>query len=366
MTAIGEVPTDPDAIDAQWLTWALRSSGMLTSGSVSDVRVEPVSGSGGFAGQLRRLHVSYQGLVDEAPSSIVMKLHSPDESTRALIWRLRAAEREIRFYREFAVDAGVPTALMYFAELQGQRYVILLEDLAPACAGDLLAEIHPEEIYAAVACVAGMHARWWQKKRLRALGWIPSFDELTAIRHEISRDAWPEFIERYAGQLPRGFEMVGSSIMDGLDHVRSVLGRVPATVLHGDFRPDNVMFPAVGGGGPVALIDWQVMLYGPAVADVAYYLTSAVPRRVRCQLEAGVLRRYHAALVDEGVSDYSFGCCFDHYRLAIADLLSRVVVLTTRIQPEGPSRSKAFEVLAERVAGAVVDLNCAARLESAP
>ena len=251
MTAIGEVPTDPDAIDAQWLTWALRSSGMLTSGSVSDVRVEPVSGSGGFAGQLRRLHVSYQGLVDEAPSSIVMKLHSPDESTRALIWRLRAAEREIRFYREFAVDAGVPTALMYFAELHGQRYVMLLEDLAPACAGDLLAEIHPEEIHA-------------------------------------------------------------------------------------------------------------------AVADVAYYLTSAVPRRVRCQLEVGVLRRYHAALVDEGVSDYSFGCCFEHYRLAIADLLSRVVVLTTRIQPEGPSRSKTFEVLAERVAGAVVDLNCAARLESAP
>ena len=54
-----DVPADAAAIDAPWLTRALRSSGVLTKGTVTDVEVEALGGSQGFAGQLRRLRATY-------------------------------------------------------------------------------------------------------------------------------------------------------------------------------------------------------------------------------------------------------------------------------------------------------------------
>ena len=105
-----DIPADAAAIDAAWLTRALRSSGMLTDGAVASVKVEPLGGSQGFAGQLRRLRATYDGETHGAPPSFIVKLHSPIAITRGLIRRIGAASREIRFYRELAPRAGVATA----------------------------------------------------------------------------------------------------------------------------------------------------------------------------------------------------------------------------------------------------------------
>ena len=197
-----DIPADAAAIDAAWLTRALRSGGVLSEGTVASVEVEPLGGSQGFAGQLRRLRVTYDDEAHGAPPSFIVKLHSPNAITRELIRRIGAASREIRFYRELSDRAGVPTATLHFAARDGERYVLLLEDLAPARAGDPAAGCSPEQVQAAVAVVAGMHAAWWDSPALASLDWIPVFDELTATRHAICREAWPEFVERYQTACP--------------------------------------------------------------------------------------------------------------------------------------------------------------------
>ena len=243
-----DIPADAAAIDAAWLTRALRSSGVLTDGAVASVQVEPLGGSQGFAGQLRRLRASYADAGHGAPPSFIVKLHSPNAITRELIRRIGAASREIRFYRELSDRAGVPTASLHFAAHDGERYVLLLQDLAPARAGDPAAGCSPEQVQATVACVAGMHAAWWDSPALAALDWIPEYAALTATRHAICREAWPEFVERYRGQLPDLCTSVGPALIDGLDTVRHSLSQAPPTLLHGDFRPDNVMFQTRGIG----------------------------------------------------------------------------------------------------------------------
>ena len=353
-----DVPADASAIDAAWLTRALRSSGVLTDGAVASVQVEPLGGSQGFAGQLRRLRATYDDKAHGAPPSFIVKLHSPNAVTRELIRRIGAAAREIRFYRELADRAGVPTATLHFAAHEGERYVLLLEDLAPARAGDPSVGCSAGQIHATVACVAGMHAAWWNSPALTSLDWIPVFDELTATRHAICREAWPEFVERYRGRLPDLCRRVGPALIDGLDTVRRALAQAPPTLLHGDFRPDNVMFAAGGTGPPAALVDWQVMLRGPGPMDVAYFLLSSTDRGTRRALEMDVLRAYRQALTRGGVTGYTAARCTTDYRLAMADVLSRIVVLTTRVLPEGSAGWSVFDVLAERVAGAVVDLDC--------
>ncbi|MCY4114034.1 MAG: phosphotransferase [Chloroflexi bacterium] len=353
-----DIPADAAAIDAAWLTRALQSSGMLTDGAVASVQVEPLGGSQGFAGQLRRLRTTYDGKAHGAPPSFIVKLHSPNAITRELIQRIGAASREIRFYRELAVRAGVPTASLHFAAHDGERYVLLLEDLAPARAGDPAAGCSPEQCQAAVANVAGMHAAWWDSPALASLDWIPEFADLTATRHAICREAWPEFVDRYRGQFPGLCNRVGPALLDGLDTVRCALSQASPTLLHGDFRPDNVMFAAGGSGAPAAFVDWQVMLRGPGLMDVAYFLVSATDRDTRRWLEMDTLRAYRQALAHGGVTGYTAEQCLTDYRLAMADVLSRIVVLTTRVLPEGTAGWSVFDVLAERIAGAVVDLDC--------
>ena len=353
-----EVPADAAAIDAAWLTRALRFGGVLTDGVVTDVAVEALGGSQGFAGQLRRLRATYDDESRGAPSSFIVKLHSPNAITRELIRRIGAASREIRFYRELAGRSVVPTATLHFASHDGERYVLLLEDLAPARAGDPAVGCSLDQVHAAVACVAGMHAAWWDSPSLASLDWIPVFDELTATRHAICREAWPEFVERYRGHLPDLCASIGPALIDGLDSIRRDLSQAPPTLLHGDFRPDNVMFEADGSGAPAALVDWQVMLRGPGLMDVAYFLVSATDRGTRRALEMDVLRAYRQALARGGVTGYPAERCTTDYRLAMADVLSRIVVLTTRVLPEGTAGWSVFDVLAERVAGAVADLDC--------
>ena len=357
-----DIPADAAAIDAAWLTRALRSGGVLGAGTVTSVEVEPLGGSQGFAGQLRRLRATFDGEAHGAPPSFIVKLHSPNAITRKLIRRIGAASREIRFYRELADRAGAPTATLHFAARDGERYVLLLEDLSPARAGDPAAGCSPEQILAAVAAVAGMHAAWWDSPALASLDWIPVFDELTATRHAICREAWPDFVERYQGRLPDLCTSIGPALIDSLDIVRRALSQAPPTLLHGDFRPDNVMFAADGSGAPAAFVDWQVMLRGPGLMDVAYFLVSATERETRRTLEEDVLRTYREALARGGVTGYTAEQCLTEYRLAMADVLSRIVVLTTRVLPEGAAGWSVFDVLAERIAGAVVDLDCAGLL----
>lgn len=357
-----DIPADAAAIDATWLTRALRSGGVLDDGAVASVQVEPLGGSQGFAGQLRRLRATYDDEGHGAPPSFIVKLHSPNAVTRELIRRIGAASREIRFYRELSNRAGVPTATLHFAAHDGERYALLLEDLAPAQAGDPAAGCPPVQVRETVAAVASMHAGWWDSPALAALDWIPEFDQLTATRHAICREAWPEFVERYGSHVPDLCTSIGPALLDGLDAVRHSLSQAPRTLLHGDFRPDNVMFAADGTGAPAAFVDWQVMLRGPGLMDVAYFLVSATECNTRRALERDVLRAYREALTRSGVTGYTADQCHTDYRLAMADVLSRIVVLTTRVLPEGAAGWSVFDVLAERIAGALVDLDCVGAL----
>ncbi len=71
---------------------------------------------------------------------------------------------------------------------------------------------------------------------------------------------------------------------------------MPWTVVHGDFRLDNLMF----GGERVAVLDWQTVRLGPAMSDVAYFIGSALQPDDRRSNEESLVREYHAALVAAG------------------------------------------------------------------
>ena len=90
------------------------------------------------------------------------------------------------------------------------------------------------------------------------------------------------------------------------------LSQPPTTLIHGDFRLDNLFFRADG----LTVIDWQLISRGRAAYDLAYFMSQSLPPEQRARLEIEELRRYHARLAEGGVRSYSFDECFNDYRLA--------------------------------------------------
>ena len=356
-----EIPAGLEGITPHWLTRALRSSGVLRHGAVARLRVQPIAGNQGFAGQLQRMHIDYSDAHADAPDSLIAKLHSPVRATRELLRDLGAPTRELRFYRELAPTLELRTPRLYYgsADPLDGAFVLLLEDLAPARAGDPVVGCSAGQIADALQQAAVLHARWWNGPDLASIGWLPTFEDLATRRHAVSRRHWDTFIDRYRSHLPSRFLALSDRLRRGLDVARHRLSALPPTLLHGDFRPDNLLFASTDAGGAIAAVDWQVTMRGPGVCDVAYFLAACGPPELRRELEREALEAYAAALVSRGVPGYTNEQCAEDYRVAMIDILARVSVLTVGLVPRSPHGRALFAALAERVAAAVIDLDCA-------
>ena len=51
----------------------------------------------------------------------------------------------------------------------------------------------------------------------------------------------------------------------------------PRTIVHGDFRMDNLFFGQREGDAPVVIVDWQGTLRGKGAHDLAYFLSQSMP-----------------------------------------------------------------------------------------
>ena len=65
------------------------------------------------------------------------------------------------------------------------------------------------------------------------------------------------------------------------------LAEEPTTMIHGDFRADNLFFEA---DGSVAAVDFQLIGTGRGAYDLAYFVTQSLDRRRRRRARAGALR----------------------------------------------------------------------------
>jgi thiamine kinase-like enzyme len=89
------------------------------------------------------------------------------------------------------------------------------------------------------------------------------------------------------------------------------------TLVHTDFRADNLLIGGSAGDGVVTLLDWQFCMRGPGVWDVANFLAASVTTDNRRAWEDDLVRRYHAQLTTAGVTGYDWDRCWRDYRYAI-------------------------------------------------
>jgi len=355
------IPQQLDDLTPAWLTRALGPR-LLGDARVARVTCEPLGEGEGFVGQLARLRLSLDGAAPRAPTRVIAKLPTAIRSNRATGELLGAYEREILFYRELAPEVGYRTPRLYHAEMDEssaskhgpaivrfvdrlpvwlirllmacfhwmarhspRRYLLLLEDLAPAVLGDQVAGRPAFACAPVVRAMARAQAVFWGGGRLDDRWWVARLDLGLRVAHQMFRGSRAAFERRFAARL--GAE--GLALLDWLDANAPALlltlhAQAPRTLVHGDFRLDNLFFD--GADDPL-VVDWQGVANGPGVHDLAYFLSGTLPPGTRAGEEEDLVRAYHEALVAAGVADYPFDACLRDYRRCTLLGLHRLVTI---------------------------------------
>ncbi len=289
-------------VDATWLTAVLHDRGLLArDGRVVGVSATPV-GTGQMADTVR-FALAYEP--DGAgPASVVGKFASEDEQSLNTGRMMRAYEVEVRFYAEVAPRVHARMARLLFAALDPAEswFTLLLEDLDDATQGDEIEGCDATVAAAALSQLAALHAPCWEDPALAASGWIdrasPEGDEFTAA---LVTGLFPGFLERYGDGLGSEHRALLEAFVPRL---RSWLSRPrgPRTLVHADFRLDNLLFTP--DRPEPAVVDFQTVNWGSGAYDLAYFVGGSLEPEVRRAAGDDLVAGYHGALVARGVRDY--------------------------------------------------------------
>jgi hypothetical protein len=261
-------------------------------------------------------------------ASVVVKLPSPDATSRATGIALRNYEREVRFYTEVAstVRIRVPHCHHGSWDPGTGEFVLVLEDMAPAEVGDQIVGCAPAQAEVALVELARLHAPRWGDPTLYDLDWVSRRDEAgMAGVVALYRQFWPGFVARFGHHLTGLERRLGERLGESLPSWLAQRPE-PLTITHGDYRLDNLLFATAAGGPPVTAVDWQTPGHGPGVADASYFLGAGLLIDDRRRYERDLVARYHQALGAEGVAGLSGEDTWDQYRLfAFAGVVMTVV-----------------------------------------
>ena len=232
------------------------------------------------------------------PASLVIKFPSPDETSRAA-GAAGGYEREVRFYTELARTLAVSTPECLFGAVSDDSsvFTLVLEDLAPAEQGDQIAGASDSQIIAAAVNLAGLHGPRWDDESLADIAWLSSDSEQAVGYVEM---VMPIFLERYDQRLSERARQVFSEFGARCGNWLAAQGD-HATLVHGDYRLDNLMFAGAAGGRPVTAVDWQTLSLGSAGRDLAYLLGTCCEPAQRRRIEPAAHSAYREAMAAHGV-----------------------------------------------------------------
>ena len=344
---------DADQLTPAWLDAVLGTAG--TGAAVRAVTTEPV-GTGQMATTVRvRAALAHGG-----ERTVVVKFTGAGVANPFV---QLAYTKEVSFYAEMAAGLPVRTPACYHAALDpgDGRFVLVLEDVAGARPGDQIAGCSVAHAEAALVNVAGLHGPTWNDEALAARPWLGGGDggddggeTIPAdLLRPVMEGAADAFRERFAADLTPAESAVLAAARELV--VPWLLARGPrVAVTHGDYRLDNLLFPA-GEPAGVTAVDWQTVGLGPPLRDVAFFLGTGLAVEDRRRHERALVATYHRALADHGVTGYSAEECWDDYRLGM--MQGPFIILLGRLTAQITDRGdEMFLAMWRRAAAAIDDL----------
>lgn len=299
-----EIPT-ADGLSSAWL------NKIWPGGDCVSLSVQPV-GTGQLA-ETYRLTPDSGGGDGRAdlPVSMVCKIASSDASSREIAASWNLYGREVNFYRQVAPRTKIDTPHIHASGLDDNGgFFLLMEDFPDARAGNQLAGTSLEDASGAMRAAAKLHAAFWGGDEEQELGWLETGRIAQPFYPaEVFCGIWPQYRDRYADMLTDRHRAFGDRFSELYEAYSRPLDR-PRTVVHNDFRPDNMLFTP----DRLVTIDWQSVAWGFNAVDVAYLIGGALDPEQRREWEARLLETYLGELTELGVTGYGMAELEEDYR----------------------------------------------------
>lgn len=338
---------EQDQVTPAWLADALGHPGV-------DLRVEQRSIGTGQVGENVRYTLTWpDGIV--GPASVVGKFPSPDPTSRETAAMTGSYVKEVGFYRDLQATVSIttPTVHALHEDLANNRFLLLMEDIDPAEQGDQIDGCSVARAELAIDALVGLHAPRWDDPTLLDVEWLtPRQPERGQELAGLYAAVFPGFVDRYGARL-------GPDVVAAGEAFGAVLAdwfirfETPQTLIHGDYRLDNMLFATGPGPAPLTVVDWQTAAMGHGPADAAYFIGAGLVTSDRRTAEESLVARYSGGLRSAGVvvtddvlaTDYALGTASGYLMAVVA---SMIVGRTER-------GDEMFCVMAERHAAQMAD-----------
>ena len=247
----------------------------------------------------------------ELPDTVFVKLAPFDPRQRAFLDFTGIGVMEARFYASLAAELPVRLPRCWHADVDGDAYIMVLEDLdASGC-------VYRSDPQSTVEELAHLHAAYWESPRFDGdLAWVP---ERAGFGKSDGKDpaatqAAGQFIhsalDTFAHEMPPVFRAIGELYASRTAEILDLWDQGERTFIHGDPHGGN-LFTHEGRTG---FYDWAMCSHSPGMRDVAYYLTNSMPTEARHADEGRLLDHYRHTLAAHGISVDSHVIA-DQYRL---------------------------------------------------
>jgi len=186
--------------------------------------------------------------------------------------------REVHVYRDLLAGAGLGTPEYYgfrLAEPEGRLWLLL-----ELVEGVQLRESGFAAWLGSAAWLARLHARF--AGRAAALEGSPLLIRHDEDHFRSKADQALAATRRYSRRAKRRT----AELVAGCGELATILASPPRTLVHGNFRPKNVVIGPVSAGRRVAPVDWEVAAIGSPLHDLGHLLDGYRGEQLEALLDA--------------------------------------------------------------------------------
>jgi hypothetical protein len=266
-----------------------------------------------------------------------------------------------RFYSDLAprISSRVPRSYFVGSDSKADAHILLLEDLSALTPGDQVAGASIEQAELVTKWLGKFHAACADRALVQSLNWLPTLDQFFAGMQPQLQANLAKFLDVFGSVVtaPRA-----AWVCDLLPRFsRSLVAtRQPDTVVHTDFRLDNMFFD---GAHDAVVFDWQSLSTGQGLYDVAWFIVGSFPAHLRRANEHRLLALYRETLLSHGVDPGNVDEVFEEYRRHLLNIIA-ISPIFAMLDSSSERSMSLFRNWLERIFAAAEDLNIGALIDA--
>lgn len=316
---------------------------------------EIIGGGAGVLGELARLTLHYEEQTN-APDTLIAKFSSPVAEARAVAGSMSFYKNEHLFYQSLVSEVPIHTPISYYQSYspEDQEFVLLMSDIE----GEVVDQVQGcslKKAEIAIDELAKLHAWGYRQNRAEKVSWLRSLtnEEFTTAAVDAVKANASITVEKLSDIAPDWLKELAPDFHKSLPGYMENIQQDMTTLLHGDFRADNLIFNL----SQLTTIDWQILLKGPGAYDLAYFLSQSLDISDRREHGETLINRYLDNMNQLGIQ-LDRSTFDDAFKATLVSSLVYPLVAGGIIDESFPRSKQLVVAMLSRSCAAIEDYDC--------